>query len=289
MAMSSISPTSSDIWKVFLSHKCRGDFMDLGLAGKVALITGASKGIGAASARVLAAEGAVLALAARSKAGLSALADELTQAHGVPASFWAGDLRDAEAAGQAVDAAIAAHGRIDILVVSAGASQGGLFWDIPDRVWEDSLALKFMATIRTLRAVIPVMRVQRSGRIVVVAGNTGRQPAPRLLPGAAANAALLAVVKGLADEVAADGIVINAVNPGPTRTERWTGLMDAAAAARGVEADTVEQDYIRDIPMRRLGEPDEIARLIAFLASPVAGNITGTSVTADGGWTRASA
>ena len=263
--------------------------MDLDLAGKVALITGASKGIGAAAARALAAEGAALALAARSGERLSALAAELSQAHGVPASVWAGDLRESGGAGQAAEAAIAAHGRIDILVVSAGASQGGLFWDSPDRVWEDSLALKFMATIRTLRAVVPIMRRQGSGRIVVVVGNTGHQPAPRLLPGAAANAALLAVVKGLADEVAGEGIVINAVNPGPTRTERWTGLMDAAAATRGVEAATVEQDYIRDIPLRRLGEPEEIARLIAFLASEAAGNITGTSVTADGGWTRASA
>jgi NAD(P)-dependent dehydrogenase (short-subunit alcohol dehydrogenase family) len=263
--------------------------MDLGLKGKVALVTGASKGIGAAAARVLAAEGAALMLAARSQERLAALADELTRCHGAAAFCWAGDLREAHAAAQAVEAAVTAHGRIDILVASAGASQGGLFWDIPDQVWEDSMALKFMATVRTLRAVIPVMRRQHSGRIVVVVGNTGKQPASRLLPGAAANAALLAVVKGLADEVAGDGIVINAVNPGPTRTERWTGLMDAAAAARGVAADTVEQDYIRDIPMRRLGEPDEIARLIAFLASEAAGNITGTSVTADGGWTRASA
>ncbi len=263
--------------------------MDLCLPGKVALITGASKGIGAAAARTLATEGATLMLVARSRERLSAATEDLAHRHGVAASFWAGDLRETDAARQVVEATLAAHGRIDILVVSAGASQGGLFWDIPDQVWEDGLSLKFMATIRTLRAVIPIMRRQHSGRIVVVVGNTGKQPAPRLLPGAAANAALLAVVKGLADEVAADGIVINAVNPGPTRTERWSRLIDAAAAARGVEAATVEQEYIRDIPMRRLGEPDEIAHLIAFLASEAAGNITGTSVTADGGWTRASA
>jgi 3-oxoacyl-[acyl-carrier protein] reductase len=260
--------------------------MDLRLAGKVALITGASKGIGAAAARTLAMESATLMLVARSRERLSALAEDLGHRHGVAASFWAGDLREADAAGQAAEATLAAHGRLDILVVSAGASQGGLFWNIPDQVWEDSLSLKFMATIRTLRTVIPIMRRQGSGRIVVVAGNTGKQPAPRLLPGAAANAALLAVIKGLADEVAADGIVINAVNPGPTRTERWSSLMQAAGAIRGVDAAAVEQDYIRDIPLRRLGEPDEIARLIAFLASDAAGNITGTSVTADGGWTR---
>jgi 3-oxoacyl-[acyl-carrier protein] reductase len=260
--------------------------VELGLSGKVALITGASKGIGAAAARCLAAEGAGVMVVSRTAERLGAVAEALTRDYGTPAHSWAGDLREAEAAAAAVDATIAAFGRVDILVASAGASQGGLFWDIPDQVWLDSLSLKFMATIRTLRAVIPVMRRQGYGRIAVVVGNTGKQPSPRLLPGAAANAALLAVVKGLADEVAADGIVINAVNPGPTRTERWTGLMDAAAATRGTNAAMVEEDFIKDIPMRRLGEPDEIARLIAFLVSDAAGNMTGTSVTADGGWTR---
>jgi NAD(P)-dependent dehydrogenase (short-subunit alcohol dehydrogenase family) len=261
--------------------------MDLGLAGKVALITGASKGIGAAAAQRLAAEGASLMLVARSRDKLDALAAEIAHNYHVPVKSWAGDLSQDESAATAADAAMNAYGRIDIFAASAGASQGGIFWEMPDRVWEDSFTLKFMATIRMMKAVIPHMRSQNYGRIVLVVGNTGRQPQPRLLPGAAANAALLAVIKGLADEVAKDGIVINAVNPGPTRTERWSGLMEAAAISRGISAAAVEAEYVRDIPMGRLGEPDEIARLITFLASDAAGNMTGTSVTADGGWTRA--
>jgi 3-oxoacyl-[acyl-carrier protein] reductase len=263
--------------------------MELGLAGKVAVITGASKGIGAAAARGLAGEGASMTLVARSGDRLAALAAELSATHAGTFDIWAGDLRAAGGAQAAVDAARDRHGRIDILVASAGASQGGVFWEIPDQVWADSLDLKFMATIRTLKAVLPIMREQGSGRIVVVVGNTGRQPSPRLLPGAAANAALLAVIKGVADEVAADGVVINAVNPGPTRTERWSGLMTASATRRNTDLATVESEYIKDIPMGRLGEPEEIARLITFLASDAAGNMTGTSITADGGWTRASA
>jgi 3-oxoacyl-[acyl-carrier protein] reductase len=260
--------------------------LDLGLAGKAALITGASKGIGAAAARRLAMEGASLTLTARSQDSLTALATELSQVRGGAAGIWAGDLRLPESADAAVAAAMEQHGRIDILVASAGASQGGIFWEIPDQVWIDSLELKFMATIRTLKAVMPIMRKQRYGRIVVVVGNTGRQPSPRLLPGAAANAALLSVIKGLADEVASEGIAINAVNPGPTRTERWSGLMEAASLRRNTDVATVESDFIRDIPMGRLGEPDEIARIITFLASDAAGNMTGASITADGGWTR---
>ncbi len=192
-----------------------------------------------------------------------------------------------EDAARVAAAAQDSFGRIDILVNCAGASQGGVFWDIPDEVWEDSLALKFMGTVRMIRAALPAMRAQKYGRIVTLVGNTGRQPNPRMLPGAAANAALLAVTKGLAEEVAGDGVVINAVNPGPTRTERWQTLMQNLAASTGRSVADVEGDFMQEIPMARLGEPDEIARLIAFLASDAAANMTGTSVSADGGWTKA--
>jgi 3-oxoacyl-[acyl-carrier protein] reductase len=261
--------------------------MDLGLAGKIAVVTGASKGIGAAAARCLAAEGANLMLAARSLDQLEALAEKLTQRHGVQAKIWPGDLREPRGADEAIAATMAAYGRIDIAVTSAGASQGGVFWEMPDQVWTDSLSLKFMGTIRTLRAVVPVMRAQGAGRIVVVVGSRGKQPTTLSMPASAANAGLLAVVKGLADEVAADGVIVNAISPGPTRTERWARQVNGLAASRGVDADSVEADFLGEIPLKRLGEPEEIARLIAFLASESAGNMTGASLTADGGWTRA--
>jgi 3-oxoacyl-[acyl-carrier protein] reductase len=260
--------------------------MDLHLNGKVALITGASKGIGAAAARCLAREGASLMLAARTEDRLAALARDLAAEHAIDAGIWSGDLRLSDSAEAAAAAAVDRFGRIDILVASAGASRGGGFWEIPEDVWAESLALKFMGTVRMLRAVVPIMLRQGAGRIVVVAGNTGKQPSPRLLPGAAANAALLTVVKGLADEVAPHGIIINAVNPGPTRTERWSGLMEAAAARQGTDAAAVEAEFVREIPLGRLAEPTEIARLIAFLASDAAGTVTGAAITADGGWTR---
>lgn len=260
--------------------------MDLGLQGKVAIVTGGSKGIGAAAARRLAMEGVSLMLVSRTRERLDAVAEELRRDYGVQAQGYACDLREPPAAAGAVAAAMSAFGRIDIAVTSAGASMGGLFWEIPDAIWEDSLALKFMATIRTLRAVVPIMRAQGTGRIVVVAGGSGKQPSSLSLPGSAANAGILAVIKGLADQVAADGVIVNAINPGPVRTERWAGQMKDLAAERGVDIAEVEGGYLKDLPMKRLGEPDEMGRLIAFLASDAAGNMTGTSVTADGGWTR---
>jgi NAD(P)-dependent dehydrogenase (short-subunit alcohol dehydrogenase family) len=199
----------------------------------------------------------------------------------------AADLTDPAAAEQITAAALSHFPRIDILVNSAGASQGGVFWEIPDQVWADSLALKFMGTVRMIRAVLPAMRAQHYGRIVTVVGNTGKQPGPRLLPGSTANAALLALTQGLASEVAAEGITLNAVNPGPTRTERWTNMMDSFAASSGQTPAEVEQTFMDQVPSGRLAEPEEIARLVAFLASKHAGHITGTSITADGGATQA--
>jgi len=257
--------------------------MDLKLDGKIALVTGGNKGLGAASARTLAADGAKLFLTARNQADLEAVAAEI----GGETAVLARDLTDADGADRVAAAALDRYGRIDILVNCAGASQGGLFWEIPDQVWQDSLELKFMANVRMMRAVIPAMRAQQYGRIVNVIGNNGKQPSPRLLPGSAANAALLAVTKGLADEVAGDGIVVNAVNPGPTRTERWNTLMANLAAASDRSVDEVEQDFMSQNPMNRLGAPEEIAGIVAFLASDAAANMTGTSITADGGWTKA--
>ncbi|MDJ0951980.1 MAG: SDR family oxidoreductase [Alphaproteobacteria bacterium] len=261
--------------------------MDLHLTDKAAVVTGGNKGLGAATAHRLAAEGARLCLTARDGDQLAAAAREIEMAHGGACATVAADLTEAGGADTVAAHAVETLGRIDILVNCAGASQGGRFWEIPDHVWQESLDLKFMGTVRMIRAVIPHMRAQGSGRIVTVVGNTGRQPNPRMLPGAAANAGLLAVTAGLAQEVAADGIVVLAVNPGPTRTERWNGLMASLAEQSGRTVAEVEGDFLREIPMDRLGEPDEIARIVTFLASDAAGYATGTSLTADGGWTKA--
>ena len=261
--------------------------MDLRLGGRIAVVAGGSKGLGAASARLLAEEGAKLVLAARGEATLDSLSRELRSAHGTDVAVVPVDLTSPDAADRVAAGALDAFGRIDILINSAGSSQGGVFWDIPDEVWEQSLALKFLGTVRMIRAVIPTMRQQGYGRIVTVVGNTGRQPNPGMLPGAAANAALLAVIKGLAEAVAPDGVVVNAVNPGPTRTERWSTLMENLAKGSDSTVEEVEAGFIKDIPMQRLAAPEEIARHIVFLASEAAANMTGSSLTADGGWTKA--
>ncbi|MFP6710986.1 MAG: SDR family oxidoreductase [Rhodospirillales bacterium] len=261
--------------------------MDLKLTGKTAIIAGGSKGIGAASARMLASEGANIFLISRDQASLEEFTGQLREDSQCEVDFFAGDLTQEGTADKACEQANNKFGRIDILVNSAGASQGGVFWEIPDEIWSDSFDLKFMATIRMIRAAILYMRDQKYGRIVTIVGNAGRQPHPRTLPGAAANAALLAVTKGLADEVAEDGVIINAINPGPTKTARWNTMMDNLASSSGSTVEDVEAGFTENIPSGRLGEPEEIARMVAILSSDLAANMTGTSVTMDGGMTKA--
>ena len=261
--------------------------MNLQLCGKVALITGATGGLGSACAHQLAQEGATLFLTARTGNALKELAEGLNKKGGGEVRWLAADLTSPGAAKAVSTAASDAFGRVDVLVNSAGASAGGLFWEIPDSAWEGSMALKFMATVRMIRAVLPGMIERRYGRIVTLVGNSGREPDPRLLPSAAANAGLLAVTAGLAREVAEYGVVINAVNPGPTRTGRWEGMMQSLAAHSGKTPEEEEQRFLNEIPQRRLAEAEEIARLVAFLASDAAPHVTGRSITADGGASRA--
>jgi 3-oxoacyl-[acyl-carrier protein] reductase len=262
--------------------------MDLNLDGKIALVAGASAGIGAAAARALAGEGVKLALAARSADKLRSFVEELktggAEALAVPA-----DLSESGAGEAAIQATLDRYGRLDILVISIGAAQGGVFWDLDDSVWENAFTLKFMGMIRLLRIAAPIMKAQRSGAIVVVVGNNGKQVQARLAPGAAVNAACLAAIKALADELAPHGVRVNAVNPGPTRTGRWDSLMTNLSGRTGRSAQEEEAGQLAMIPLGRINEADEVGRLIAVLASDVSGTMTGASVTLDGGATKAMA
>lgn len=259
--------------------------MDLGLSDRIVCVVGASKGIGAAAAQVLADEGAHVVLMARDVGALETLRSKLMaegrQAHVVPI-----DLLDAAAVARAFADVEARIGPIDACVVSAGAAQGGLMWELQDPVWEEAMALKFMGMMRVLRTLAPLMQARQRGRIVVVVGNNGRQPGARMLPGSAANAACLAVIRGLAEELAPDGVSINALNPGPTRTGRWDRLIAGLAGSSGQSAEDVERAQLKAMPRGRIGEPEEMGRLAAILCSELAEMVTGSALTADGGATK---
>jgi 3-oxoacyl-[acyl-carrier protein] reductase len=257
--------------------------MDLGLRNQNVLLTGASGMLGSAAARALAAEGARLTLFGRDPVRLETLAQEL-RALGAPlASVVLGDLADAGSTDEAVAHAAAALGRIDVLVAAAGAAQGGLFWEIDDAAWQRHLEAKLFGTIRVLRAVAPRLVAQRAGRIVLIVGNSAKYPEPRMIPGAVANSGLLAIVRALAEELGPHGVVINAVNPGPVRSARWDAQMQGIAAKEGGTAAEAEAKFLQKAALRRITTPEEVAAHVAFLASPRAAHMTGTSVTIDGG------
>ncbi|GIX49065.1 MAG: short-chain dehydrogenase [Candidatus Tectimicrobiota bacterium] len=256
--------------------------MDLGLTGRVALITGGSKGIGYACALGLAREGASVAICARGQERLQQAAREITSQTGQEVLAVVADLTTQAGAEHFVNAALQHFGRLDILVNNAGSSPGGSLANLEEHHWMESLNLKFMGYVRTTKAVVPHMKAQRWGRIVNVIGNDGVKPIYFELTPGAANAAGINFTLALAEELAPYGITVNAVNPGPVDTERWWGLVRTMAREKGISEEEANALAIKSIPIGRLCTPEEVANVVVFLASTRASFVTGASITVDG-------
>jgi 3-oxoacyl-[acyl-carrier protein] reductase len=260
--------------------------VETGIRGKVAMVSGASKGIGRAVAERLAAEGASLSLCARGAALLRDVARALEDKHGVACLACPADLNRAEDIQGWVRATLERFGGIDILVNNAGAAQGGAFLRLPDQAWLDSWHLKLFGYIRVAREVFPHLVARGGGRIVNVIGIAGVQPMENYMIGGAANAALLNFTKALADEGAPHGILVTGVNPGGIRTERWDGILVKWGAAKGITPEEAEREILKSVPLRRPGTAEEVANMVVFLASELSTYITGTTIAIDGGMTR---
>jgi len=258
--------------------------MDLGLTGKVALVTGASRGIGMGIARRLAAEGMAVALAARDEARLRALAQEIESRAGQALVFPA-DLSDPSAPANFAAAAFTQFGRIDLVVNNAGATPRGDFLALTEQQWADGFGLKFFAAVRLCRAAWPHLAAS-GGSIVNIAGVGGRTGSAEFTVGGSVNAALLNLTKSLADRGIHDGVRVNAINPGSVVTDRLELRIRKLAEEKGVSADDAARIMTGQLGIARFGEVDEIASVVAFLASRRANYIQGAIIDVDGGLTR---
>ena len=255
--------------------------MDLGLSGKVAIVTGASRGIGRAIAETLAAEGMMISAAARSKDQLDDLAASLR----TDCLVQAVDLRKTAAAGAVVDATVAKFGRIDLLVNNAGATKRGDFFQLTDADWEDGFALKFFGAMRLSRAAWTHLKASR-GSIVNIIGIGGRTGSAEFAIGGSVNAACRLLTKALADLGVRDGVRVNAINPGSIKTGRLATRLKSFAAEHNIDLAEAETAMAKASGVARFGEPSEIAAAVAFLASPVCGFCHAALVDIDGGQTK---
>lgn len=256
--------------------------MDLNLKNKIAFVTGASKGIGREVATRLAHEGSDVVITARGQEALEKTAAEIAARSGRTILPLAGDMSQSADVDRCVSNAVERFGRIDILVTCAGSSPGGLLEELTDEEWMQSLNLKFLGYVRTVRAVVPHMVKQASGSIVLVVGNDGLKPSYWEMTAGAANAADLNFASSIADQYGPQGVRVNTVNPGPVDTDRWDGLEKAFARDMGVDQAEARRRAEASIPLGRITRPDEVAALVAFLASDIAGSVHGAHVPIDG-------
>jgi NAD(P)-dependent dehydrogenase (short-subunit alcohol dehydrogenase family) len=255
------------------------------LAGKVAVISGGSRGIGRAIAMALAAQGAQTVLAAKSEANLGKTAAEIAASRAPKPTIVAADLATAAGCQALFDAVKMAHGRCDILVNCAGATKAGNFLEQNDEVWMDGFALKFFGAVRLSRLFWPMLSAAQ-GHVLNIDGGMARTPNPANLIGSSVNAAMASFSKGLSSLGIRDGVNVNTIHPGRTETDRNTELVKQQAAAEGKTVEQVAAETAKKAGVRRLGQPEDVAALAVFLVSPAASHIQGAAISVDGGGTK---
>ncbi len=255
--------------------------MDLGLKGKVALVTGATRGIGRAIVDALAAEGCRLLLTGRDEPLLAAAAAAAVRLGGA-AKTVAIDLRRADAAGALAAAVRREYGRLDILVNNAGTTTRGDFLTQPDSDWEEGFALKFFAHVRLARAAWPLL-VESKGTLVIIGGTAGKQPTAVSIVGASVNGAINSFAVALAQIGNEAGVQVNVVSPGHVDTGRLQRRIDALKAETGLDEAGARERYRKTLGVSRIGLPQDVADLVAFVASPHGRWIHGAVIDQHGG------
>jgi 3-oxoacyl-[acyl-carrier protein] reductase len=256
--------------------------MTIDLTGRTAVVTGGSEGIGAATVRALAAHGADVAFCARNADGGRALAAELSDSPGAVRSYVA-DMSDAASTEDFLDAVGRDLGDIDILVNNVGDSPSRNFLYMTDTDWARLFELNLMSAVRCTRRLLPAMRRQRWGRVVMIGTGAAKYPSPALIDYSASKAAMIATAKALATKYGVDGVLVNSLLPGLIRTTMWERTAEEVAQASGTTADAVFAERATRVPVGRFGTADEIAAVVLFLVSPYGSYLNGCAIDVDGG------
>ncbi|MFH1690860.1 MAG: SDR family oxidoreductase [Candidatus Eisenbacteria bacterium] len=260
--------------------------MELGLDGKRALVTASSQGIGRACALELAREGADIVICARGAKALAATREAIADETGRRVVAIAVDLSFGAEIEQLMERTLAELGGLDVLVTNAGGPPSGPFMDFDDEAWMKAVTLNLMSVVRLNRAAVPMMREAGGGAIINLTSISVKEPIKGLVLSNSVRAGVVGLSKTLANELGPDGIRVNVVCPGYTATDRMTELMTARSEREGKSYDEIAAGFYASVPLGEFGEPADIARMVAFLASDAAGYVTGVTVQVDGGAVR---
>jgi 3-oxoacyl-[acyl-carrier protein] reductase len=257
--------------------------MDLQLKNKRALVIGASRGLGYATARGLAGEGCRVAINSRNPESLANAARILSEEHGTEVLAFPGDVTDPALPQTLIAQAVQAFGGLDILVTNAGGPPPGRFDSLDDRTWQQAIELSLLSHVRLIRAALPWLRKSPAASVLAVTSYSVKQPIPNLVLSNSIRAATVGLIKTLALELGAEGIRFNSILPAWTETERVYSLMENRAKTNGTTVDAEIAKQAKESALGRMGTPEEFANAAVFLVSPAAAYLTGVMLTVDGG------
>ncbi len=257
--------------------------MDLGLKDRVALVMASSQGLGKASARSLAREGCNLVISARREGPLQATKTQIEQESGVRVLAVSADTSTAEGVSALIAAAMKEYGRIDVLITNSGPPAHGDLLEMQDDIWHSAFENQMMGVVRACREIVPIMVKQKWGRVVHITSTSIKQPLGHLTLSSASRMGIAGLSKIAANQYAADNVLMHVICPGPFLTEAEVTFFEGMAKERGISEEEAQRSWLTDIPMKRIGDPQEFGDVVAFLASERASYMTGTVIQVDGG------